>query len=165
MVAIQPPDAETPSARGLPPPPEQFVPAPRLADIHFDYDVHTIRPEDAPVLDENAAWLRTNPAGLVLIEGHTDSAAPSEYNLVLGDLRAAAAMGYLVAHGIAAGGWWRFSYGEGAADLRRAQRGVLGPEPSGSVPDQAPLMFRHTMFRHTASDLRRMLELWRSRQD
>jgi peptidoglycan-associated lipoprotein len=112
VVAIEPPDAETPSARGLPPPPEQFVPAPRLADIYFDYDAHTIRPEDTGVLDENAAWLRTNPDALVLIEGHTDERGTSEYNLVLGDLRAAAAMGYLIAHGIPAGRLVAISYGK-----------------------------------------------------
>ena len=61
VVAIEPPDRETLSAPGLPPPPEQFVPVPRLADIHFDYDAYTIRPEDTSILDENAAWIRTNP--------------------------------------------------------------------------------------------------------
>lgn len=112
VVAIEPPDAEALSARGLPPPPEQFIPAPRLADISFDYDAYTIRPEDTRVLDENAAWLRTNPDSLVLIEGHTDERGTSEYNLGLGDLRAAAAMGYLIAHGIPAERMVAISYGK-----------------------------------------------------
>ena len=112
VVAIEPPDPETLSARGLPPPPEQFVPAPRLADIHFDYDAYTVRPEDTRVLDGNAAWLRTNPDGLVLIEGHADERGTSEYNLGLGDLRAAAAMGYLIARGIPAERMVAISYGK-----------------------------------------------------
>jgi outer membrane protein OmpA-like peptidoglycan-associated protein len=78
VAAIEPPDADALSARNLPPPPEQFVPAPRLADIHFDYDAHAIRPEAARTLDENAAWLRANPGGLVLIEGHADERGTSE---------------------------------------------------------------------------------------
>jgi len=112
VVAVEPPDEDTLSARGLPPPPEQFVPVPRLADIHFDYDGYTIRPEDAPILDGNAAWIRANPGGLVLIEGHTDERGSSEYNLGLGDLRAAAAMGYLIAHGIPAERVVAISYGK-----------------------------------------------------
>jgi peptidoglycan-associated lipoprotein len=111
VVAIEPPDADTLSAPGLPPPPEQFVPVPRLADIHFDYDGYTIRPEDTPILDENAAWIRANP-GLVLIEGHADERGTSDYNLGLGDLRAAAARGYLIAHGIPAERMVAISYGK-----------------------------------------------------
>jgi peptidoglycan-associated lipoprotein len=112
MVAVEPPDADALSAPGLPPPPEQFVPVPRLADIHFDYDAYTIRPDDTPILDENAAWIRANPAGLVLIEGHTDERGTSDYNLSLGDLRAAAARNYLIAHGIPAERMVAISYGK-----------------------------------------------------
>ncbi len=112
VVAVEPPDADALSAPGLPPPPEQFVPVPRLADIYFDYDAYAIRPEDTRVLDENAAWLRANPDGLVLIEGHADERGTSEYNLGLGDLRAAAALGYLVAHGIPAERMVAISYGK-----------------------------------------------------
>src|SRR6185503_19412482 len=53
MVAVERPDAAGFSAPGLPPPPEQFMPVPRLADIHFDYDAYTVRPEDTTILDEN----------------------------------------------------------------------------------------------------------------
>jgi peptidoglycan-associated lipoprotein len=112
VAAIEPPDAETLSAPGLPPPPEQFVPAPRLADIHFDYDAYTIRPEDAPILDENAAWIRANPGGLVLIEGHADERGTDDYNLGLGDLRAAAARSYLIARGIPTERMVAISYGK-----------------------------------------------------
>lgn len=112
VVAIEPPDADTLSAPGLPPPPEQFVPVPRLADIHFDYDGYTIRPEDTSILDENAAWIRANPAGLVLIEGHADERGTDDYNLGLGDLRAAAARSYLIARGIRADRIVAISYGK-----------------------------------------------------
>jgi peptidoglycan-associated lipoprotein len=111
-VGVERPDAEGFSAPGLPPPPEQFVPVSRLADIHFDYDAYTVRPEDTPILDENAAWIRANPAGLVLIEGHADERGTSDYNLSLGDLRAAAARNYLIAHGIPAERMVAISYGK-----------------------------------------------------
>jgi peptidoglycan-associated lipoprotein len=112
VAAVEPPDRDALSAATLPPPPQEFFPVPRLADIYFDYDSHEIRAEDTPVLDENAAWLRANPKSLVLIEGHTDERGTSEYNLGLGDLRAAAAMTYLVAHGIPAERMVAISYGE-----------------------------------------------------
>ena len=112
MVAVEPPDAEALAAPGLPPPPGQFVPVSRLVDVHFDYDTYTIRPEEMPVLDENAAWIRANPAGLVLIEGHADERGTSDYNLSLGDLRAAAARNYLIARGIPAERMVAISYGK-----------------------------------------------------
>ena len=110
-VAVEPPDPDTPSSPGLPPPPEQFVPVPRLADIHFAYDAYEIRPEDTAILDENAAWIRAN-SGLILIEGHGDERGTSEYNLGLGDLRAAAARSYLIARGIPADRMVAISYGK-----------------------------------------------------
>jgi peptidoglycan-associated lipoprotein len=111
VVAIAPPDADALAASGQPPPPEQFVPVPRLAETHFDYDAHTIRAEDTAILDENAAWIRANPSGLVLIEGHTDERGTDDYNLSLGDLRATAAKNYLIEHGIPADRMVAISYG------------------------------------------------------
>jgi peptidoglycan-associated lipoprotein len=109
---VQPPDSDALAATSPPPPPEQFVPAPRLADIYFDYDAYAIRAEDTRVLDENAEWLRANPNTLVLIEGHTDERGTSEYNLGLGDRRAAAAMSYLLTRGIPARRMVAISYGK-----------------------------------------------------
>jgi peptidoglycan-associated lipoprotein len=94
------------------PPPEQFVEVPRLQDIHFEYDAHEIRPEEASVLEGNAAWLKANPGVLVLIEGHTDERGTSEYNLGLGDLRASAAMRHLEAQGVPAARMVAISYGK-----------------------------------------------------
>jgi len=112
VVSVGPPDADVLSPASPPPAPEQFVPVARLADIHFDYDAYQIRAEDARILDENAAWLRANPGSLVLIEGHTDERGTSEYNLSLGDLRARAALRYLVARGIPAARVVAISYGK-----------------------------------------------------
>jgi peptidoglycan-associated lipoprotein len=105
------PDTETlsPAARISP---EEFVAVPRLVDIHFDFDAYAIRDEDVPVLEAHAAWLKANPTVLVLIEGHTDERGTSEYNLGLADLRAAAAMRYLIAQGVPAGRMVAISYGK-----------------------------------------------------
>jgi peptidoglycan-associated lipoprotein len=106
------PDANALSFGSSVPPPEQFVEVPRLRDIHFEYDAHDIRPEDASVLEENAAWMKANPGALVLIEGHTDERGTSEYNLGLGDLRASAAVRYLLAQGVPAARMVAISYGK-----------------------------------------------------
>lgn len=108
----EPPEADALSPATPPPPPQEFVAVARLADIHFDYDDHDVRPADTPILDENAAWLKANPNVLLLIEGHADERGTSEYNLGLGDLRAAAAMSYLLAQGVPAGRMVAISYGK-----------------------------------------------------
>ena len=61
-----------------------------LLDVYFDFDRYDIQPAQARVLDSNARWLQSN-GGLVLIEGHCDERGTSEYNLALGERRAAAA--------------------------------------------------------------------------
>lgn len=111
-VATEPPDEGVMTPTGAPPAPEEFVPAARLGDIHFDFDTHEVRAEDVRVLDANAAWLRATPNALVLIEGHADERGTSEYNLGLGDLRARAAMTYLMAHGVPAARMVAISYGK-----------------------------------------------------
>ena len=110
--AMEAPDADALVARPAVPPPEQFVEVPRLQDIHFEYDAHDIRPGDAAVLEENAAWMKANPSALVLIEGHTDERGTNEYNMALGDLRASAAMRYLAAKGVPASRMVAISYGK-----------------------------------------------------
>ena len=111
-VATEPPDEGVVTPTGVPPSPEEFVPAARLADIYFAFDAHEIRAEDVRVLDANAAWLRATPNALVLIEGHADERGTSEYNLGLGDLRARSAMTYLMAHGVPAARMVAISYGK-----------------------------------------------------
>ncbi len=94
------------------PSPKEFVSIPELKDIYFDFDKYDIRPEDAKTLDANAAWLKSNPNHLVLIEGHCDERGTNEYNLALGERRAKAAMNYLVSQGVQAGRITIISYGE-----------------------------------------------------
>ena len=73
-----------------------------LGDIFFDFDKYDIRQTDARTLDGNAQWLKSNPNHLILIEGHCDERGTNEYNLALGERRAAATREYLVSLGIPA---------------------------------------------------------------
>lgn len=107
--------AATPSpSRGAAttPPPSEFTATERLKDIHFDFDKYDIRPEDAKILDANAAWLKSRPDDVLLVEGHCDERGTVEYNLALGERRAKAAMSYLVAQGVQARRITLISYGK-----------------------------------------------------
>ena len=64
------------------------------------------------ILDTNAAWLKSNPNHLVLIEGHADERGTNEYNLALGERRAKSTMNYLVSQGVQANRITIISYGE-----------------------------------------------------
>jgi peptidoglycan-associated lipoprotein len=92
--------------------PSEFAPNPNLKTIYFDFDKYDVRPNDAKILDGNAAWLKTNADNLVLIEGNCDERGTAEYNLALGEKRAKAAMNYLVAQGIQANRVTIISYGK-----------------------------------------------------
>ena len=79
--------------------------------IHFDFDKADIRPEDAKILESNAAWMKVNPGQLLMVEGHSDDRGTVEYNLALGARRATATSNYLVAQGVKADRISVISYG------------------------------------------------------
>ena len=84
-----------------------------LADmIHFDYDKSDIRGDDSTTLDWKARLLLANPSMTLRISGHADDRGSDEYNLALGNRRAAAAKRYLVNKGVAEGRITTDSYGE-----------------------------------------------------
>jgi len=84
-----------------------------LADaIHFDYNRADIRAGDQAVLDRKLAVLAAHPRLEIQIAGNCDERGSDEYNLALGERRAAAAKRYLVAHGVAAARVAIVSYGK-----------------------------------------------------
>jgi peptidoglycan-associated lipoprotein len=80
--------------------------------IHFDFDKSVVRRDDAPTLDRKIPVLLANSAARIQIAGNCDERGSVEYNLALGNRRAAAAKQYLVAHGVAADRVETKSYGE-----------------------------------------------------
>ena len=80
--------------------------------IYFGYDTAELSAEARAALDANAAVLKKYPAWTVTIEGHCDERGTAEYNLALGERRAAAAQAYLVALGIPASRVKTVSYGK-----------------------------------------------------
>ena len=68
--------------------------------IFFDYDRAELTAESRETLEAKLPILRTNPGMRIRIAGHTDERGSDEYNLALGQRRAAAAKRYLVSQGI-----------------------------------------------------------------
>ena len=81
-------------------------------DVHFDFDRYSLRPEATRALDEAIKVLQENPDTRIEIEGHTCNIGTAEYNLSLGERRAAAVREYLAGRGIGANRLTTVSYGE-----------------------------------------------------
>ena len=71
--------------------------------VYFDYDRDVLRDDAAAALEAKAAILLANPAVTLAITGHTDERGTAEYNLALGQRRAAQVKRYLVAKGVPEG--------------------------------------------------------------
>jgi peptidoglycan-associated lipoprotein len=83
-----------------------------LQDVHFDYDKADLREADKPVLTAIAAFMKQYPQANVFIDGNCDERGTVEYNLALGERRAAAARDYLAGLGVAATRLSTTSYGK-----------------------------------------------------
>ena len=68
--------------------------------IYFDYDKDLLREDARIILDAKAAILVANPPVTLVITGHTDEQGTAEYNLALGQRRAAQVKRYLVSKGV-----------------------------------------------------------------
>lgn len=80
--------------------------------IQFDFDSSELTPMARAVLKEKAQWLGENSGMRITIEGHCDERGTLEYNLALGERRAAAAQKYLIDLGITQSRMSTISYGE-----------------------------------------------------
>ena len=80
--------------------------------VMYDFDKADLRDDTRQQLDAKIPILTANPALTIRIAGHTDSRGSGEYNLQLGQRRAAAARDYLTARGVAASRIELVSYGE-----------------------------------------------------
>ncbi len=81
-------------------------------DIHFDYDSTRVDEIAQSLLNEKAEWMANHPFLNITIEGHCDVRGTTEYNLSLGEKRAAAAKQYLIDLGISDTRISTISFGE-----------------------------------------------------
>jgi peptidoglycan-associated lipoprotein len=113
-------DANVHITVGAPPPPVAKSAEPTLQDLFnravkdafFDYDKADVRPDARDALSQTAQFLRSYPQIKVVLEGHCDERGSTEYNLALGDRRAAAAKQFLASLGISADRMETVSYGK-----------------------------------------------------
>jgi peptidoglycan-associated lipoprotein len=83
-----------------------------LATVHFDFDQSDLRSEDRAILDAKVPIMQANSGVMIRVAGHTDERGSDEYNLALGQRRAAAVKDYLVQRGVAATRIETVSFGE-----------------------------------------------------
>jgi peptidoglycan-associated lipoprotein len=115
-------DESTSAARPPPPaaPVQKPPAAPEVAElpslnfepIYYELDSATLKPESRQLLDGVAEALRRRPEVRVTITGHTCELGTTEYNLALGQRRAAAVRDYLKRLGVDEGRIATVSYGE-----------------------------------------------------
>lgn len=80
--------------------------------VHFDFDSDAIRPDAAAILDRQAQFLNANQTARVQIAGHTDERGSREYNMSLGERRAASVRSYLASKGVNSANIEILSFGE-----------------------------------------------------
>lgn len=107
LIMIEPPPLDT---RSL----QQRLEA-EVADLYFDYDKSDIREDARAVLAKDAEALRSIladlPNAVVILEGHCDERGSAEYNIALGDRRAASVAEYFEQLGLPHN-FKSFSYGK-----------------------------------------------------
>jgi peptidoglycan-associated lipoprotein len=83
-----------------------------LGPIYFDYDSSELSPETRSRLLADARLLGEHPELLLGIEGHADERGTNEYNLALGDRRAASVSQVLKSYGVSGERVRTTTYGE-----------------------------------------------------
>ena len=98
-----------------------------LQNIYYDLDKWEIRPDAAKELNLLVKVMEDNPKISIELSSHTDSRAGDQYNLILSDKRAKAAVNYLISKGIAASRMTWKGYGESKL-LNRCKNNVACSE-------------------------------------
>lgn len=83
-----------------------------LRRVHFNFDQANLDQESLETLKYNISRMENNQKMKVLIEGHTDERGSTEYNIALGERRAAAVVNYLSNSGVQRSRLQQKSWGE-----------------------------------------------------
>jgi peptidoglycan-associated lipoprotein len=83
-----------------------------LATVYFAFDSSELSEAAQRTLRENAEWLRAHGDVDVVVEGHCDERGTIEYNLALGERRAASVREYLTSLGLDQARMRIITYGE-----------------------------------------------------
>ena len=82
-----------------------------ITTFYFEFDSSDLKPEAMRALDVHARDLKA-AGNRVVLEGHTDERGTREYNMALGERRAASVQRYLVLQGVSPAQLELVSYGE-----------------------------------------------------
>lgn len=83
-----------------------------LRMVHFPFNSDELTSQTTTMLERHARWMILHPQAQVRIEGHCDERGGMEYNLSLGERRAAAVKDFLVSRGVNPDSLTLISYGE-----------------------------------------------------
>jgi len=83
-----------------------------LPPVYFDYDSYLLRQDTQDALQAIAGALTTRPQLRLTLEGFCDERGSGDYNVALGERRAAGALQYLIDLGISRSRLQTISYGE-----------------------------------------------------
>lgn len=84
----------------------------RFNTVYFDYDKSNIRSDQRGTITDNAELLSKYETVKIKIEGHCDERGSNEYNIALGERRAASTKRFLVEYGISSSRIETVSFGE-----------------------------------------------------
>ncbi len=82
------------------------------AGVYFDTNKSDVKGTSATTLDKLVGIFKEYPKSNILVEGHTDSAGPEDYNWKLSQQRAESVTNYLISRGISSGRFTTKWYGE-----------------------------------------------------
>jgi peptidoglycan-associated lipoprotein len=99
--------AEEPSLRG-----KEYKEMAEISTIYFDLDQATLRSDARDSLGKNYQVIKDHPDWEVLVEGHCDERGTTEYNLGLGQKRAASVRQYYIRLGMNGSKIATISYGK-----------------------------------------------------
>jgi peptidoglycan-associated lipoprotein len=104
----QPPKpAEEPSLRG-----KDYKEVAEISTVYFDLDQSSLRADARDILEKNYQAIKQHDDWEILVEGHCDDRGTTEYNLGLGQKRAAAVRQYYMTLGMTGTKIATISYGK-----------------------------------------------------
>jgi peptidoglycan-associated lipoprotein len=80
--------------------------------VFFDLAASSLSDDAKKILDNQAAWLKSDVNIRIIVEGHCDERGAREYNIALGERRANAVKQYLTANGVESSRIKTISYGK-----------------------------------------------------
>ncbi len=109
------------------------------AGVYFDTNKSNVKGTSAETLNKMAGIFKEYPKSVILVEGHTDSAGPDDYNMNLSKQRAQSVTNYLISQGIDPSRFTTKWYGEnqpkadnstteGKAQNRRVELGIIASD-------------------------------------